>query len=91
MEKVDVAIQSYNKPESLIYTCFTLKEFCGKHIDKIYINDDKSEKSNLEILQSDRFKKAMLPLKIVFRSNNKKAGLQPAFLLVILLICYFYL
>ena len=40
MNKVDVAIQSYKKPESLVYTLFSLKKYCGEHIDTIYINDD---------------------------------------------------
>ena len=36
--KVDVAVQSYKKPESLVYTLLSLKKHCGKHIDTIYIN-----------------------------------------------------
>ena len=40
MEKIDVAVQSYKKPESLIYTLLSLKKYCGNHIDTIYINDD---------------------------------------------------
>ena len=40
MHKVDVAIQSYKKPESLLYTLMCLKECCGDRIDTVYINDD---------------------------------------------------
>lgn len=40
MLKVDVAIQSYKKPESLLYTLMCLKECCGDRIDTVYINDD---------------------------------------------------
>ncbi len=40
MMKIDVAIQSYKKPESLLYTLMCLKECCGDRIDTVYINDD---------------------------------------------------
>lgn len=38
--KIDVAVPSYKKPESLIYTLMTLKKVAGDLIDAVYINDD---------------------------------------------------
>ena len=74
--KVDVAIQSFKKPESLIYTCLTLKEFCGDHIDTIYISDDQSNDKTLEYYSKEAFLKAMAPIKICVRENEKRAGLR---------------
>lgn len=37
--KVDVAIQSYMKSESLLYALMTLKEHSEDLIDAVYIND----------------------------------------------------
>lgn len=34
--KVDVAIQSYKKPESLVYTLLSLKKHYGEHIVTTY-------------------------------------------------------
>ena len=37
--KIDVAVPSYKKPESLLYTLMTLKKVAGDLIDAVYIND----------------------------------------------------
>ena len=38
MTKIDVAINSYKKPESLIYTLMTLKKVAADLIDTVYIS-----------------------------------------------------
>ena len=35
--KIDVAVPSYKKPESLLYTLMTLKKVAGDLIDAVYI------------------------------------------------------
>ena len=73
MTKIDVAIQSYKKPESMIYTLFSLKEHCGKLIDTVYINDDCSRDGTIEFY-NDRLQKALYPLKIKVRENVQPSG-----------------
>ena len=74
MEKVDVAIQSYKKPESLVYTLLSLKKYCGEHIDTIYINDDCSGDNILEHYTVKDLQERMYPIKIKTRINKKKSG-----------------
>lgn len=73
-EKVDVAIQSYKKPESLIYTLFSLKKHCGEHIDSIWINDDCSGGDVTELYQDERLRQALDPIRLKIRINNKPSG-----------------
>lgn len=73
MEKIDVAIQSYKKPESMIYTLFSLKKYCGDLIDTVYINDDCSRDGTLEYY-NERLKNALSPLKIKIRENDAPSG-----------------
>lgn len=51
--KVDIAIQSYRKPELLILTLLSLKSFSGEHIDTVFINDDGSSVEQFELLAND--------------------------------------
>lgn len=71
MKKIDVAIQSYKKPESMIYTLFSLKKYCGDLIDVIYINDDCSEDGTVEYYLNEDLQKALLPIKLKVRVNTK--------------------
>ncbi len=73
-EKIDVAIQSYKKPESLIYTLFSLKKYCGKHIDTIWINDDCSGGNALGLYRDLRLQEALAPIKLKVRENSKPSG-----------------
>ncbi len=72
--KVDVAIQSYKKPELLIYTLLSLKKHSGKHIDIIYINDDGSSDEQFAVYESRQFQDAMSPIKIKTRRNKNRMG-----------------
>jgi len=74
MKKIDVSVQSYNKPESLIFTLLTLHKHCKSHIDTVWINDDQSEKGVVE--KYDRLKDSniLYPWKIKVRINKKRMG-----------------
>lgn len=73
-QKVDVAVLSYKKPESLIYTLLSLKENCGEMIDTIYIDDDNSGDEVIALYSNHDFLEAMAPIKIKVRVNEKHAG-----------------
>lgn len=72
--KVDVSIQSFNKPESVIYTLLSLKKSCGEYIDTIYLDDDCSKKGVVDYYKDEEFLGIMKPLKIKIRINQKKSG-----------------
>ena len=72
--KIDVAIQSYKKPELLIYTLLSLKKYCEKHIDTIYINDDGSTDEQFSLYTSKEFRNAISPIKIKTRKNSIRMG-----------------
>lgn len=73
--KIDVAVNSYRKPESLIYTLLSLKQ-SDRHqlIDTIYINDDCSNDGTIQQYQQTAFLEAMQPIQIKLRTNKKNTG-----------------
>lgn len=73
-QKIDVAVLSYKKPESLVYTLLSLKAVSGQHIDTIYIDDDQSGEGTVEVYSHPDFIEAMAPIKIKVRVNEKHAG-----------------
>lgn len=72
---IDVAINSYRKPESLIYTLLSLKQ-SDQHqlIDTIYINDDCSNDGTTACYQAPLFIEAMQPIQLKLRTNRKNTG-----------------
>ncbi|WP_417447329.1 hypothetical protein [Kangiella sp.] len=74
MKKIDVAVQSYNKAESLIFTLFTLHKYCKESVDTVWINDDKSAPGVIEKYQKLSDSKALYPWKIKIRVNEKRVG-----------------
>ena len=74
MKKVDVSVQSYNKPESLIFTLLTLHKYCRDDIDTVWINDDQSELGVLEKYNNLKESDALFPWKIKTRVNTKRVG-----------------
>lgn len=74
MEKVDVAIQSYKKPESLVYTILSLRKYCGEHIDTIYINDDCSGKDIINFYSDPALLEMIKPIRIQTRINESPSG-----------------
>lgn len=76
MIKIDVAVQSYKKPESLIYTLLSLKQVSEDLIDTIYIQDDLSGNKILNYYQSVYFQEFMKPIRVVVVENEKKGLLS---------------
>lgn len=74
IKKVDVAIQSYKKPESLIFSLLSLHKVARDSIDTVWINDDQSRNGVIDIYKSDDFKKALHPWKVNVRENEKRMG-----------------
>lgn len=74
MEKVDVSICSYKKPESLLYTLLSLKKICGNLIDTVYIQDDCSSDGTIEFYKDEKFLQIIAPIKIEVRENSKRIG-----------------
>ncbi len=72
-DKIDVAIQSYKKPESLILTLLYLKKYMNDMIDTIYINDDCSKDGTLSFYDK-KFIDTMKPINILIRENSKPSG-----------------
>lgn len=78
--KVDVAVQSYRKPESLLYTLMTLKAVASDHIDNVYINDDCSGESTVAYYKNETIQTYFKPWKIHLRTNTKPAGIKKIYL-----------
>jgi len=77
--KIDVAIQSFKKPELLVYTLLSLHKYCKESIDTIWINDDKSGENILDYYASSAVQKALFPWKIKVRENQNRIGWWLAF------------
>ncbi len=72
--KIDVAVQSYRKPESLIYTLFSLHRHSRDAIDIVWINDDRSGGDVLEHYRRLEESGALSPWKIRIRENTCRMG-----------------
>ena len=70
MTKIDVAINSYKKPESLIYTLMTLKKVAADLIDTVYINDDCSDNGAYELYTHPAVAEYFKPWKLDVRVNT---------------------
>ncbi|MBR1605038.1 MAG: hypothetical protein IJ660_02890 [Alphaproteobacteria bacterium] len=78
--KIDVAINSYKKPESLIYTLMSLKQIAGDMIDTVYINDDCSGKEVCDIYRSEAVREYFKPWKLDVRENTHSIGIKQAYI-----------
>jgi len=74
VNKVDVSVQSYNKPESLIYSLLTLHKHCKDKIDTVWINDDQSDSLVMDKYHRLRDSNVLHPWKIETRVNKKRMG-----------------
>ena len=72
--KIDVAVQSYKKPESLIFTLLSLHRYCCDHIDVVWINDDCSGGNVLNAYQALEDSGALYPWRIRIRENTVRMG-----------------
>ena len=71
---IDVAIQSFKKPELLLYTLLSLKKYEQDLIDRVWIQDDSDDKSVIEFYQSKVFQDALYPWKINIKKNTQRGG-----------------
>lgn len=72
--KIDVAVQSYRKPESLIYTLLSLHRHSRDAIDTVWINDDRSGGNVLEHYHRLEESGALSPWQIRIRENTCRMG-----------------
>ena len=79
MKKIDVAINSYKKPESLIYTLMTLKKTSGDLIDKVYINDDCSGNGAIELYNHPAIREYFQPWTLDVRENTRNVGIKEVY------------
>ena len=77
--KVDLAVQSYKKIESLVYTLLSIKKYCNHHIETVYINDDCSG-NDLSLFESGWLKDLFPNWKIKTRYNSMPVGTGTIFL-----------
>lgn len=72
--KADIAVQSYKKPESLLYALMSLKKYSDESMGDIFINDDSEvpiEELN-KIFLNDKIKEYFKGHKIFVRKNTKR-------------------
>jgi hypothetical protein len=81
MRKVDVAVQSYRKPESLIYTLMTLYEYSRDRIDTVFINDDCSNDGTVDYYLDERIQKYFRQWRLLLRVNSRPVRWPVAFVL----------
>lgn len=79
MKKIDVAINSYKKPESLIYTLMTLKKTSGDLIDTVYINDDCSNPEVCALYAHPAVQEYFKPWKLDIRVNTENVGVREVY------------
>ena len=74
MQKVDVAVQSYRKPESLIYTLFSLHRNSADRVDRVFINDDGSGDDVVRHYRDPDLHARLAPWTINVRINTRPTG-----------------
>jgi hypothetical protein len=72
--RVDLAIQSYRKPASLLYTLMTLKRHCGGHVDTVWIRDDCSNDGTVDAYTRPSVLEYFAPWRIRVRVNTVRTG-----------------
>lgn len=72
--KIDVAVQSYRKPELLLYTLLSLKAHSAHLIDTVWINDDGSDDWVVSFYDSPIFTQLLDPWKVRVRRNSHRMG-----------------
>lgn len=71
---VDVAVQSYRKPELLLLTLLSLRAHSARHVDTVWINDDQSDAWVVDAYRSQEFAQALAPWRIRVRQNTVRTG-----------------
>lgn len=73
-QKIDIAIQSFKKPELLLYTLLTLKKNSQDLIDNVWIQDDSDDDRAIKFYESGSFKEALFPWNIHVKKNSQRGG-----------------
>ena len=77
--KVDVAVQSFRKPESLLYTLMTLKAVAEDWVDTVYINDDCSNDGTAELYKHPAVIEYFKPWKLDVRVNSRNVHVSQVY------------
>lgn len=76
LPRADVAIQSFRKPESLVYTLLTLHAHCAPRIGAVWINDDRSEDGSVEAVERLRASGRLAPWDVRLRVNRRRVAFR---------------
>lgn len=71
--KIDIAIQSFKKPELLLYTLLCIKKYEEHNIDTVWIHDDSNDETVM-FYESKGFQDALYPWKVSIRKNTQRVG-----------------
>ncbi|MCW1918368.1 hypothetical protein NX862_06370 [Rhodobacter sp. KR11] len=72
--KIDVALQAYKKPESLIYTLLTLHRHSAARIDQVFIRDDSGLSDGLAFLDDPTLRERLAPWVIRASRSSRPSG-----------------
>lgn len=72
--QVDVAISSFRKAESLIYTLLTLHRHCRDQIGTVWITDDCSDDGTLHTLSDPALAERLQPWRIALAVTRRRGG-----------------
>lgn len=71
---VDVAIMTFRKPKSLIFTLLTLHRHCRDRIGTVWIGDDCSGDGTMQILQEAGLARRLAPWRLQIFSTSRRSG-----------------
>lgn len=72
--KIDVALQAYKKPESLIFTLLTLHRHSAARIDQVFIRDDSGLADGLAFLDDKALHERLAPWVIRASRSSRPSG-----------------
>ena len=79
MKQIDVAVNSFKKPESLLYTLMTLKREVGGLVDTVYINDDHSGDGTCDVYRRPEVAEYFRPWKLEVRENPRNVWIKQVY------------
>jgi hypothetical protein len=71
---IDVAVMTYRKPESLIFTLLTLHRHCRDRIGTVWIGDDCSGNDTARLLTDPALARVLAPWQLQVFSTSRRAG-----------------
>ncbi|MFN3937897.1 MAG: hypothetical protein ACK4KW_09985 [Gemmobacter sp.] len=72
--RVDVALASFRKPESLIYTLLTLHRHAAERVGTVWIDDDRSGDGSLAVLSDPELAARLSPWRIELHQHRRRVG-----------------